>query len=559
MQGTPRKRFPSGSGGGSGGSGDGSLTPRTPSATHPHDAAAAPCAGPGPAKDPASAPAGPARRSSCAGAADEAAPAPAAPPLVERSIYEVWTERKRYMLLCLMSFATFLVPFSDTVYLPALSVIQRELGTTQTLMAATIAVYMFVVGVTALFWGPFCDRWGRRNTLLISCSAFTLFSIGCVFSWRIDMLIAFRALQGAAVSAMMVAANAVLADSWEPAQRGKAMGVFAIPTLVGPIVGPLLGGGLSQMLGWRATFASMGVCGAIILVALLIFMEETQHHHVLKRLRNAEGDSAVMAIREHRDIQKPRFRAPWRPLKYLLEPSLCIHTLLTFLIYSTMMSALIILPSTLAHDPYSMSEALIGVSNLSLGLGCLFVGPLAGGWADAAARRWPASHSSRLFPGLAACLLVYPLSTLAYAWCFQMKTHVAGPLVASFFMGGAICAFFPGLMSYVSIIKQQTAAVAGAAVQAVLFISGGVFIQVTPPAVAAIGLGWWITILVGVCLLATVGSTCAAVGALRAGEREQLPLSAGAAEPAVSAVVVPVVRGAIKGAKADAGAPGGGP
>jgi hypothetical protein len=44
------------------------------------------------------------------------------------------------------------------------------------------------------------------------------------------VLIAFRALQGAAVSAMMVAANAVLADSWEPSQRGKAMGVFAIPT-----------------------------------------------------------------------------------------------------------------------------------------------------------------------------------------------------------------------------------------------------------------------------------------------------------------------------------------
>lgn len=53
-------------------------------------------------------------------------------------------------------------------------------------MAATIAVYMFVVGVTALFWGPFCDRWGRRKTLLISCTAFTLFSIGCVFSWHID-------------------------------------------------------------------------------------------------------------------------------------------------------------------------------------------------------------------------------------------------------------------------------------------------------------------------------------------------------------------------------------
>lgn len=53
-------------------------------------------------------------------------------------------------------------------------------------MAATIAVYMFTVGVTALFWGPFCDRWGRRNTLLLSCAAFTGFSVGCVFVPNIE-------------------------------------------------------------------------------------------------------------------------------------------------------------------------------------------------------------------------------------------------------------------------------------------------------------------------------------------------------------------------------------
>lgn len=174
-------------------------------------------------------------------------------------------------------------------------------------------------------------------------------------------LIAFRALQGAAVSAMMVAATAVLSDSWEPSQRGKAMGVFAIPTrerggggrragrgrerrgsaagggravggvasswwrrcqpvdahprtphtlfagprppasgsaarslpahpsaplptpplplpcaVVGPVVGPLLGGGLSQALGWRSTFVAVAVCGGVICVALLLFMEEVR-------------------------------------------------------------------------------------------------------------------------------------------------------------------------------------------------------------------------------------------------------------------------------------------
>jgi len=151
-------------------------------------------------------------------------------------------------------------------------------------------------------------------------------------------------------------------------------------------------------------------------------------------------------------------------------------------------------------------------------------------------------------------LLVYPVSTLVYAWTFQWHTYVAGPLVASFFMGAAICAFFPGLMSYVSILKQQTAAAAGAAVQAVLFISGGVFIQVTPPAVAVMGLGYWISLLVGVCFLGTLGSTYAAVRQIKAGAAEQLPVAAGAMgglDPIVHAMVIPArsMGGSEKGGK----------
>ncbi|KIY93653.1 putative MFS-type transporter ydgK [Monoraphidium neglectum] len=233
----------------------------------------------------------------------------------ERSIYDTWTDRKRYTLLGLMSFATFLVPFSDTVYLPSLTVIQKDLNTTATLMAATVAVYLFTVGLSALFWGPFADRYGRRKSMLIASFLFTAFSIGCVFAPNIAALVALRALQGAAVSAMMVSSNAVLADSWEPAQRGKAMGIFMIPTLVGPIVGPLLGGGLSQGLGWRSTFVAMAICGGAIFLALLFFMEETNHHHVLKRIRTVEGLQAAKSIREHDSIPKPVFRAPWYPLR----------------------------------------------------------------------------------------------------------------------------------------------------------------------------------------------------------------------------------------------------
>lgn len=474
----------------------------------------------------------------------------------QRSIYDSWTEGKRYLLLILMSFATFLVPFSDTVFLPSLNVIQKDLNTTATLMASTISTYMFVCGVTALFWGPFADRYGRRITLLIASAAFTGMSIGCVFATTIGMLIAFRALQGGCVSAMMVSANAVLADSWEPAQRGKAMGIYMIPTLVGPIVGPLLGGGLAQGLGWRSTFVAMAICGGGIFLAMLFFMEETHHHHVLKRIRTTEGDLAALSIKEAPQIQTPKFRAPWRPLRYLLEVPILPHALVTFLLYSTMFAALIILPNVLAHHPYNLSEALIGVANLPLGLGCFIVGPFGGRWADAGARRWNASPAGRMVPGTIAALLLFPPAALAYAWTLQAGVNLAGPLISSFFMGAAICAFFPGVLSYVSILKQHAAAAAGGAVQAMMFICGGVFTQITPPAIAALGIGGWVSLLVGVCVATTLLSAALTSQALKAGAlaKEQLPVVSGAPGADAKAVdaAAPEAAAAARAGGADA-------
>jgi len=97
-----------------------------------------------------------------------------------------------------------------------------------------------------------------------------------------------------------------------------------------------------------------------------------------------------------------------------------------------------------------------------------------------------------MVPGTISALCLFPLATLIYAWTLQRQTNLAGPLVASFFMGASICAFFPGCMSYVSILKQHAAAAAGGALQAMMFISGerGGRVWGVQVSVGA-GVGWW--------------------------------------------------------------------
>jgi hypothetical protein len=73
----------------------------------------------------------------------------------QNSIYDIRTQKERYVILLVVSFASILLPFSDTIYLPALESLTQDLNTTATLAAASVAVYMFTVGATALLWGLF--------------------------------------------------------------------------------------------------------------------------------------------------------------------------------------------------------------------------------------------------------------------------------------------------------------------------------------------------------------------------------------------------------------------
>jgi len=144
-------------------------------------------------------------------------------------------------------------------------------GTTQSHVAATLSVPMFTSGIGSLMWGPICDAVGRRPTFLASALILAGVTAGCAAAPTITALIICRAFEGVACAGLLVATNAVLADVFEPLERGKWMGIASVPALLAPIVGPPLGGALALKLGWRSTFITAGIfCGVLLLAGLLI-------------------------------------------------------------------------------------------------------------------------------------------------------------------------------------------------------------------------------------------------------------------------------------------------
>ncbi|WIA11174.1 hypothetical protein OEZ85_011305 [Tetradesmus obliquus] len=392
--------------------------------------------------------------------------------------------------------------YSHTIYIPSLYTVRQDLYTSQALAAATVAIYMLVVGVCALFWGPASDRYGRRPILLISTLLAVAFTLACYFAKTIGLLILFRGLQGAAgacreqqttgllipfrglqgaaVAAYGSTANGVLADTWPPHLRGTALGISTIPLLIGPLLGPVLGGGLAQAFGWRSTFLAVVVmAGGVILPLILLGVPETHHYWNLARLQRqdpaaAEGLKEAAAIR----ARPPRFQAPWYPYQILLDKYVILHATVTLVTFGSMFCSVTQLPVLLAQPPYGptghgMSPGTIGLACLSASAAGIIAAPIGGRIADfsAAVHGRNAHPLQRLMYNNALNLVLKPIGLLLYGWTAQYKLHVALPLVGMFLIGVSNNVYLPGIFSYVTNYRPQAAAAAAAGIHSVIINS----------------------------------------------------------------------------------------
>lgn len=433
-----------------------------------------------------------------------------------RSIYDVFG-RRRYFFVLLAAYANFMMPLSDIIFLPAIVAAMTDLGTTPAYVAATMAGPMFSCGVSALLLGPACDRIGRRPVVTLSALVLTAFALGCAFAPNIITLIACRVVQGVSYAGLLVSTNALLADVFRPEERGRWMGVASVPALLSPIIAPPLGGALALRYGWRSTFIAGGIFSAVLLALALAIMKETHQYMVLRAVRKTEGDAAADSIQEAGSIPVPGFQAPWKPLLYLVERDIAPFAIVAIVSQAAMVSAIIAMPAALAVPPYNLDAAQIGLATIPCGAVALVSAFVGGFLADFAARRHPAHPSGRMLPGVLAALVVLTCFLVLYGWMLQLGGPLPVVLAASGFLGTAMCIYMPGLFSYITILKQSSAASAGGVINSATHIMQGVFTQVTPFAVLSMGIAPYLTLAAGLVFLLSAAALVIIVRALRSG------------------------------------------
>ena len=133
---------------------------------------------------------------------------------------------------------------------------------------------MLATAITPLWWSSFSETLGRRTIYLISFTLFLVFNILAAVSTNIAMLIVMRMLGGGAAASVQAVGAGTIADIWEVRERGKAMGIFYLGPLCGPLFAPIIGGALAQRFGWRSTLWFLAIYGGAVLIFLFFALPE---------------------------------------------------------------------------------------------------------------------------------------------------------------------------------------------------------------------------------------------------------------------------------------------
>lgn len=146
-------------------------------------------------------------------------------------------------------------PFCSSMFAPGIPLVMSEFESNNDDLASfVVSVYLMGYAFGPLVIAPLSELYGRLPVYHVNTALFILWNVGCARSTSLNMLIAFRFLTGLAGACPLTIGAGSIADCFRQEERGRVMAMYTLPVLLGPSIGPVVGGYLSDYLGWRWNF-----------------------------------------------------------------------------------------------------------------------------------------------------------------------------------------------------------------------------------------------------------------------------------------------------------------
>ena len=160
------------------------------------------------------------------------------------------------------------------MFLPSLANIANAFDADYALINLSIAGYAGMTAIVQLIAGPLSDRFGRRPVMLGALGIFILASLGCFLAEDVWVFLGFRLLQSAVISGYAIS-MAVVRDTNTTEKSASLISYITAVSAIAPMIGPVIGGTLDELFGWRSSFAAFAVMGVAMLAICWIDLQET--------------------------------------------------------------------------------------------------------------------------------------------------------------------------------------------------------------------------------------------------------------------------------------------
>jgi DHA2 family multidrug resistance protein len=182
---------------------------------------------------------------------------------------------QRALITVSVMLATIMQALDTTIANVALPHMQGNMGATQEQISWVLTSYIVAAAIFMPLTGFLSERFGRKRLFIWSVIGFTISSMLCGAAQNLTQIVLFRLLQGVFGASLVPLSQSVLLDTWPREQHGKAMALWGVGVMVGPILGPTLGGWLTEYYNWRWVFYINLPFGLLAWAGLAMYVQET--------------------------------------------------------------------------------------------------------------------------------------------------------------------------------------------------------------------------------------------------------------------------------------------
>ncbi|GJC94653.1 MFS multidrug transporter [Colletotrichum higginsianum] len=401
-----------------------------------------------------------------------------------------WAKHKKWTATILVSCFTFISPVSSTMLAPALDTLADEFDVKsdiETYLLMSIFLLAYAVGPFVL--APLSEMYGRVVVLQSANMFYLIFNTICGFSTSKEQMLAFRFLSGLGGSAPQALGGGVLSDCWRAEERGTATAIYSLAPFLGPAVGPIAAGYLTQYLSWRWIFWTVSIADALVQILAFLFLSETYAPKILavkaKKLRKMTGNKDL-----HTEYDRPDRTFGQTLRKNLVRPFRMLFT----------QPALQI---TAVYRAYLYGLMYLVLNYISLGVGFVIGLQVSGPLIDRVYRTLKAKNNDTGVPEFRIPLMfptaiVTPIGLLLYGIAAHFEIHWIVPNIGAAILAAGLILSFQCVQTYVIDSYERYAASAAGAAAFVRTMAGFSFPLFAPRLYDVLGIAWGNVLLAGI-------------------------------------------------------------